>query len=131
MLPIDKLQTLARRFREAEYLLCAPETLSDPAMLQRLNKERSDLEAVVEAFNKLQELWKKLDEARELVNDPELAEARGRSSRSSSASNRRPRPGSRSYCYLKTHTTNATRFLRSAAGREAKRLRSLRAISFV
>jgi peptide chain release factor 1 len=74
MLPIEKLETVARRFDELEHLLCSPATLSDPAALQRLNKERSELEPVVGAFNKLQGLCKKLDDARELLNDPEVAE---------------------------------------------------------
>jgi len=78
MLPIAKLETLARRFHELEHLLCSPAVLSDQHKQQKLNKERSELDPVVAGFGRLQEVVKRIAENRELLGDPELAElARG------------------------------------------------------
>ena len=74
MLPTQKLEWIARRFHELEHLLCAPATLSDPHKLQKLNKERTELEPVVAAFARLTDVQKKLGEARELLEDAELGE---------------------------------------------------------
>jgi peptide chain release factor 1 len=72
MLPIDKLEQLVRRYRELEDLLCLPEVLSDRARLSKLNKERSGLESVVNAFSRYRELDKKIREDQEALSDPEL-----------------------------------------------------------
>jgi peptide chain release factor 1 len=78
MLPIAKLEAVARRFNELEHLLCSPAVLNNHNELQRLNKERTDIEPVVTAFGKLCALEKKIAEDRELLSDPELGElARG------------------------------------------------------
>lgn len=74
MLPIAKLQAVARRFQELEHLLCSPAVLSDPSKLQKLNRERTELEPVVVAFAKLTDTTKKIAEDRQLLDDPELAE---------------------------------------------------------
>jgi len=74
MLPIAKLEAVERRFQELEHLLCSPAVLSDPAQLQRLNRERSDIEPVVAAFGRLREVERKIAEDKEALADPELAE---------------------------------------------------------
>lgn len=74
MLPIQKLETVARRYHELEHLLCSPAVLGNHTELQRLNKERTELEPVVLAFNKLRELEKRIAEDKEALSDPELAE---------------------------------------------------------
>ncbi len=74
MLPIAKLEAVSRRFQELTHLLCAPEVLTDPNRLQKLNKERTDLEGVVEAFGRYQDITKRIAENRELLSDPELGE---------------------------------------------------------
>ena len=74
MLPIEKLEAVARRFRELEHLLCAPESLSDPNKLQKLNKERTDLEPVVVSFSRLRDVEKRIAEDKEVFDDPELGE---------------------------------------------------------
>jgi peptide chain release factor 1 len=74
MLPLDKLQQLVRRYAELDELLCKPEVLADRAKLQKLNKERSDLSALVEAFSRYHELEKKIREDEEAMADPELRE---------------------------------------------------------
>jgi peptide chain release factor 1 len=74
MLPIDKLDELIRRYGELEELLGSPEVLSDRARLSKLNKERSDLEPLVNAFARFRELDKRARENAEALSDPELRE---------------------------------------------------------
>ncbi|MDI1448415.1 peptide chain release factor 1 [Polyangium sp. 6x1] len=74
MLPIAKLEAVARRFRELEHLLCSPEVLADHAKLQKLNKERTDLEPVVAQFARLNDVERRIAEDREVLADPELGE---------------------------------------------------------
>ncbi|MDC3952826.1 peptide chain release factor 1 [Polyangium jinanense] len=74
MLPITKLEAVARRFRELEHLLCSPEVLADHAKLQKLNKERTDLEPVVAQFARLNDVERRIAEDREVLADPELGE---------------------------------------------------------
>jgi peptide chain release factor 1 len=78
MLPTAKLEAVARRFNELDHLLCSPAVLTNHNELQRLNKERTDIEPVVTAFGKLRAIEKKIAEDRELLDDPDLGElARG------------------------------------------------------
>ncbi|HZU85582.1 MAG TPA: peptide chain release factor 1 [Polyangiaceae bacterium] len=74
MLPIDKLEQLARRYRELEELLCRPEVLSDRAKLSKLNKERSDLEPLMHSFEEYRSLEKKILDDQAALSDPELRE---------------------------------------------------------
>jgi peptide chain release factor 1 len=74
MLPIDKLEQVVLRYSELEELLCRPDVLADRAKLQKLNKERSDLEPLVAAFSRYRELEKKIRDAEEALGDPELRE---------------------------------------------------------
>lgn len=72
MLPIAKLEAVARRFRELEHLLCTPESLSDPNKLQKLNKERTDLELVVSAYEIFKLKQQELKDAHELAKEPDF-----------------------------------------------------------
>ncbi len=74
MLPIEKLEAVTQRFEELDRLLCTPEVLGDHRKLQKLNKERADLEPVVTAFAELRELDQRIAEDREALEDPELRE---------------------------------------------------------
>src|ERR1700722_15047636 len=74
MLPVAKLETILRRFHELEHLLCSPAVLNDLAKLQKLNKERTDLSAVVEAYEALKIKQRELGEATKLIEDPDFRE---------------------------------------------------------
>lgn len=74
MLPIEKLQAVSRRFQELDHLLCSPEVLREPDRLQKLNKERTELEPVVAAFQKWRDVEKRIAEDKEALADPDLAE---------------------------------------------------------
>src|SRR5574339_655512 len=58
MLPLEKLSTLVRRHAELEQRLCEPEVFGDPKRLNALNRERSQLTPLVEAYGRYGELEK-------------------------------------------------------------------------
>ncbi len=74
MLPLDKLEQLSRRYVELDDLLCDPQVLSDRQKLSKLNKERTEIEPLVQAFSKYRTLAKKIREDEEALADPELRE---------------------------------------------------------
>jgi peptide chain release factor 1 len=74
MLPIAKLEQLTRRYGELDDLLCQPAVLADRHQLSKLNKERSELEPLIGAFQKYQALQKKIQEDEEALADPDLRE---------------------------------------------------------
>ncbi len=74
MLPKEKLEAVERRYVELDNLLCSQEVLTDRNRLQKLNKERSDMEPVVLAWVRLRDLLKRIVEDKEALADPDLAE---------------------------------------------------------
>ncbi len=74
MLPLDKLEQLSRRYVELDDLLCDPRVLADRHKLSKLNKERTDIEPLVQAFGIYRALEKKIREDEEALADPELRE---------------------------------------------------------
>ena len=71
---IDKLEEVERRFERLTADLGNPETLADSARLQRVAKERSSLERLVEAFRTYKKVQADLAGAEELLSgsDPEM-----------------------------------------------------------
>jgi peptide chain release factor 1 len=74
MLPHEKLETVARRFRELEDMLCRPEIVNDRGQFTKLSKERSEIESLTHAFDRYLELEKKIAEDEAALADPELRE---------------------------------------------------------
>ncbi|MBK6513052.1 MAG: peptide chain release factor 1 [Polyangiaceae bacterium] len=74
MLPRAKLEAVQRRYAELEHLLCSQDVLTDHAQLSKLNRERSELEPVVAAFGRLTGVERQIEEDRQALSDPELAE---------------------------------------------------------
>ena len=74
MLPIAKLEQLTRRYGELDDLLCQPAVLADRHQLSKLNKERTELEPVVQAFSRYRDLEKKIKDDEEALADPDLRE---------------------------------------------------------
>jgi peptide chain release factor 1 len=72
MLPIEKLEAVARRFSEVENLLCSPSVQTNHQRLQQLNKERSEIEPVIHAFHEWREIDRKIKEDKEALADPDL-----------------------------------------------------------
>ncbi|MEB2313073.1 MAG: peptide chain release factor 1 [Sorangiineae bacterium] len=72
MIPIEKLQTLARRNEEIDQLMCEPAVLGDRERLTRLNRERAQLLPVIEAFQEYRSVDKQIADDREALGDPDL-----------------------------------------------------------
>jgi len=74
MLPTDKLESLAARYREIEELLCQPNVVSDAKRYTGLTKERAELQEVVEAYNRYERVTEDLEGHKEALSDPDLKE---------------------------------------------------------
>jgi peptide chain release factor 1 len=72
MLPVEKLEQLSRRYKELDELLCRPEILADRNQISKLNKERSDIEPLMQQFSLYRETEKKIKDDEEALADPEL-----------------------------------------------------------
>jgi peptide chain release factor 1 len=72
VIPIAKLKAVKRRYQELEQLMCDPAVHAERDKITDLNRERSQLTAVVEAFDRWNDLERKLIEDREALSDPEL-----------------------------------------------------------
>ncbi|MEI7893073.1 MAG: peptide chain release factor 1 [Myxococcales bacterium] len=72
ILPMEKLERLARRYDELGELLGSPAVLADRNQVSKLNKERTDLEIVVSQLALLQAINKKIRDDEEALADPEL-----------------------------------------------------------
>ena len=69
---LDKLSALTARFDEIEARLAAPGLYDDPAAAAKLLKERNCLEPIVSAIRARDQALRTMDEARELMHDPEM-----------------------------------------------------------
>jgi len=67
----DKLVNIEARYLELEKALSDPATLADHREYQRLAKEHADLTPCVQAYRKYRELSARLEDNRELLNDPD------------------------------------------------------------
>lgn len=74
MLPVDKLEHLARRYVELDELMCSPKVLGDRTQLAKLTKERADLEPLVRAFERYRAVERALVDGEAALGDPELRE---------------------------------------------------------
>jgi peptide chain release factor 1 len=72
MIPVGKLESMVRRYAELDQLLCDPKIFGDQQKLNSLNRERSNISNIVEAFNEWRAVDKHVAEDREALNDPEL-----------------------------------------------------------
>ena len=71
---IERLEAISEKYQELTEKLASPEVLADYNELKKLSKEQKDLE---EQYNKYQEYKKvisNIEEAKELINDPEMGE---------------------------------------------------------
>jgi peptide chain release factor 1 len=74
MIPIEKLRAIERRCQEIDQLLCDPQVLADRNKLQAMNRERSQLQPVAEAFGEWNRLERQIADDRDALLDPELGE---------------------------------------------------------
>jgi peptide chain release factor 1 len=72
MLPHDRLESLSRRYAELDDLMCQPQVLADRSQLAKLNKERSDLEPLIQAYGRYRDVAKQIADDEAALGDPEL-----------------------------------------------------------
>lgn len=69
---LAKLQSLSERLEEVTALLGSPEATADINQYRRLNQEHAELTPVVEAYRRYTQAQSDLDEAQEMLADPEM-----------------------------------------------------------
>jgi len=74
VLPIDKLDALAARYREVNEMLCQPDVLAEPSRMTKLNVERAELAEVVGVYQEYEQVADQLADDKEALSDPELSE---------------------------------------------------------
>ena len=71
---LDKLEKIGNRYEE----LCAkseqPDFYNDPKLAAKLMRERNDLEPIVEAYQAYRQAEQDMQEAQELMAEPEMKE---------------------------------------------------------
>jgi peptide chain release factor 1 len=68
----DKLAQVEARYEEIEALLASPEVMMDYERVAELSKEKSGLEEIVTEFRRYKQAARQLDEAKQMLADPEL-----------------------------------------------------------
>ena len=71
---LDKLRSLELHYEDLVARLNAPETYADPALVAKLNKEQSELEPLVTTYRRYMQRQRDMEEARELMSDPDMKE---------------------------------------------------------
>ena len=71
---LDKLEAIEAKYSQIEARLAAPETYDDPGLVARLNKEQTELHPLVDTFRSYQRTLEARDQARALMDDPEMRE---------------------------------------------------------
>ncbi len=69
---IDRLNIIVSRYNEIQEELLKPEILGDYSKMKTLSKEKSDLEEIVKKYDEYKETQKIIDDAKALINDPEM-----------------------------------------------------------
>lgn len=71
---IERLNIIEERYNELTQKLMDPEILSNIKESTKLSKEQADIKDVVEEYQKYKKILTDLDEAKEMIKDPELSE---------------------------------------------------------
>ncbi|MFO7563340.1 MAG: peptide chain release factor 1 [Enhygromyxa sp.] len=69
-----KIESIAERHEELGEMICDPEVVADKQRFLALSREHADLSPVASTFGRLRELERQLEEARELLEDPDMRE---------------------------------------------------------
>lgn len=70
----DKLRNLELHYQDLEARLNATETYADPALVAKLNKEQMELQPVVTAYRTYLRRGQDMEEAQDLMSDPDMKE---------------------------------------------------------
>ena len=71
---IERLKTIEERYNEINNALMNPEIVSDIKKTTELSKEQASLQEAYDAYQEYKKLESDIEEAKELVKDPELGE---------------------------------------------------------
>lgn len=71
---LEKLPVLAQKYAEIEYSLAQPEIWADPEQAARLNREKRELEPLMEAWQRYQRFLSERETALAMTEDPEMRE---------------------------------------------------------
>ena len=71
---IERLELIKKRFNEITEELEQPEIMSDYNKVNKLSKERSDLEITVKKYEELVNITEEIESLKEMINDPEMSE---------------------------------------------------------
>ena len=71
---LDKLEAIVEKFNHLEEQISDPSIMSDMSRYKKVSKEYKDLKAVVEAFRSYKNVLSNIEDATEMLNDPEMAE---------------------------------------------------------
>lgn len=67
-----KWEATAHRYEELNQQLMAPSVLSQPSLIHKLNKERTELEEIAQLYSEYQGLLKQLAETDQMLKDPRM-----------------------------------------------------------
>ena len=70
----EKLQAVEERYEELTKLIADPEVIANQAEWQKLMKEHASIEDIVLKFREYKKVKKEMEEAEELMQDPEMKE---------------------------------------------------------
>ena len=71
---LDKLKAVENRYEELCFKSEQPDFYNDPKKAAKLLREKNDLEPIIEAFRAYQNACQEMEDAEELMSDPEMKE---------------------------------------------------------
>ena len=71
---IERLDAIEKKYQEIQESLTNPEVYSDMNKMKELSKEAADLEDTVVAYRKYKKVLSGIEDTKEMVKDPEMAE---------------------------------------------------------
>ena len=71
---IERLDAIEKKYQEIQESLTIPEVYSDMNKMKELSKEAADLEDTVVAYRKYKKVLSGIEDTKEMVKDPEMAE---------------------------------------------------------
>ena len=71
---IERLELIKTRYNELTEQLENPEIMSDYTKINKLSKEKSDLEVTVKKYDELMAIIKEIESLKEMLNDPEMGD---------------------------------------------------------
>ncbi len=71
---LDKLEAIVEKFNHLEELMSDPSIMSDMSRYKKVSKEYKDLKEIVEATKEYKLVLNHIEEAKEMLNDSEMAE---------------------------------------------------------